>query len=53
MLECYEAISFLAGLFLVTKRIVEGAKYVGLKRRKCLVVWEEKDVGSVNSTFSF
>jgi hypothetical protein len=53
MLECYEAISFVARLCLVTKRTIEGAKYVGLKRRKCLVVWEEKDVGSMNSTFSF
>jgi hypothetical protein len=32
---------------------MEGAKYVGLKRKKCLVVLEEKDVGSVNFTFSF
>jgi len=32
MLECYEAISFVAKLFLVTKRIVEGAKYVEICR---------------------
>jgi len=53
MLECYEATSFVARLFLVTKRTVEGAKYVGSKRRECLVVWEGKGVGSVNFTFSF
>jgi hypothetical protein len=34
MLECYEAISFVARLFLVTKRTIEGAKYVGLKKEK-------------------
>ncbi len=50
--KCYEAISFVARLFLVTKRNVEGAKYVGSKRRE-LVVWEGKDVGFVNFTFSF
>lgn len=47
MLECYEVISFVARLFLVIKSTLEGVEYVGLKRRKCLVVWEEKDVGGL------
>jgi hypothetical protein len=42
MLECYEAISFVARLFLVTKRTIEGAKYVGLKRRKCFLLFGKK-----------